>query len=516
MSIIYPKRNVSLLSDTQTQSTEPIKVLIVGQKVSGGTATSGELQREIANDNSEDTLFGANSEIAGAIRAFKQINQVTRLDAIALDDEGGANAATGSIAFGTGPAGASGTYTVSIGSRTNHQYTITVASGDTVTDIGDALVTAVTADTDAPFSASNSTGTVTITAANKGPEGNEIGLEISGSITGVTTTVTGMTSGATAPTLTTLFDPIANERYQIIVYPNGWGNTFVTTNFLDGRFNSSDKILDGVAFSSFTDTVANLITAGNAENSQSLVLLGNETVNETLYKGSSLFELNFNIAAQVAAVNALRLTQDATLAGYMTSNVTALDNIGGPHMASMPLANTPFSLLPVKDEDKTFTQTEIDNLNDAGISVLDNNVTNASIIAGKILTTYKTDAASNPDTTWEKLAYVQTASAIREYQFNNLGSDYAQARLTEGDLISGRTMANEAKITASLVGYYNTLSGVDYVLAEAGETALQFFKDNLTVTIDKSQGKVTITEKIVIVTQVDQFIVPIKITFSTT
>lgn len=512
--ISKPVVNVSKIPSTQTQSNEPQRVLLVGQKVAAGTATAGALITEIANDNSEDTLFGASSQLAGMVRAFKKINQVTRLDAIPLDDNGAGVAATGTIAFTGGPATTAGTITVNIGSRSNHSYDLAVAVGDTITDIGDALDVAVLADTDSPFSSSNAAGTVTITALNDGTEGNFIGLEVTGFVdVGIGVTVTGMASGATDPSLTNVYDVIDGERYQTIVQPATYGYSEITT-LLEARFNATNNILDGVAIVSKTDTLANLKANEGTENSQTLVAFGNKQIDNTYYKGSAIFELDTIIASYFAAIRSLRLTAGANISNYVVTTAL-LDQIGGSKLASLPYFNTPFSLLPIIDPGIGFTQTEIGELEDVGVSVMGNNTSSSSIISGGVHTTYLTDAASNTDTTWEFLNYVDTASNIAEFFFNNLKSDYNQSRLTEGDLIAGISMANEAKIRASMVSYYNTLSDEDYVLVQAGADAIKFFKENLTVSLALATGTVTITGKTPIVTQARVFTVPFQVVFST-
>ena len=80
-----------------------------------------------------------------------------------------------------------------------------------------------------------------------------------------------------------------------------------------------------------------------------------------------------------------------------------------------------------------------------------------------------------------------------EYFFNNLKSRFAQSRLTEGDVLKGRDMANDLTIIAFCEKLYQDLSGTDYVLLQDGETAFKFFKDNITVVLDMANGKATIT-----------------------
>jgi phage tail sheath gpL-like len=510
-TISLPKVNVTKLPDSRAILSDPQRILVVGQKVASGSATSGALVENIANGGAEDALFGANSRIAGTVRAVKSVNQETQVDAISLDDNGAGVAATGTIAFSGTNATEAGTYVVNIGSRKNHSYSIAVAVNDTPTVIGDALEAAILADTDVPVTAVNTTGSVALTADNKGTMGNNIGLEVQGTIAGITVAVTAMSSGATDPVLTNLFDVVGEQRYQTIVFPSEYGFDFVTDDFLDNRFNVDNNILSGQAFCGKTDTLANLKSSANSENSPSLVIIGNEKVTDTYYKGSAMFELDDIIAGKIAGVKALRLTEGATISDYVATNAGSLDRVGGIRLNSFPYFNTQFANLPLIDTGKGFTQTEIDELKDTGISVLGNNRANTSVLSGEIVTTYKTDAQSNPDITWKFLNYVNTGEAIAEYFFDNLKTDYSQSRLTDGDLSANVAVANEAKIRASMVQYYKELSELQ--LTRSGEANFAFFKDNLDITLDLANGKVTINAKVPVVVQLRILDVNFNVTF---
>jgi len=511
--ISQPSVSISVLPASQTISNAPQKVLFIGQKTASGTATAGALVQSIANDFSEDTLFGAKSFLAGMIRAAKRINGVTRMDAIALDDAGAGTAAAGVVTF-TGTATAAGSFEVVVGSEYDHTYTVPVASGDTPTVIGDALVALITADTKAPFSAANVTGAVTITFAHKGTVGNNTPLSYSGSAASVSVALTAFSGGATDPTLTTLFDVIAGERYQTIVWPAEYGFTTVTT-LLDARFNVTNDILDGVAVAAKTDTLANLKTAGNAENSSSLTFFGNRLLTDADHKGGAMLEFNYKIAAEFGAVRALRLTDQASIARYVTATSGARDAFGGTALATLPYFNTPFYELPIIPAGKGFTATEVEELGATGVSVLGNNRARNTCIAGEIYTTRKTDSGGNPEDTFKYLNNVDASVNAREFFFNNAKARFAQCRLTEGALVPNRNMANQKVIEAFLDGSFTTIGGEDYVLVQTGSTALTYFQQNRTVTLDMLTGTVTVTMKLPIVVQLRTIIATMQIAFTT-
>jgi phage tail sheath gpL-like len=515
-TILQPKVNVQIVPSSETVANTGQKILFVGQKVAAGSATAGALVENIANGGAEDALFGRDSMLATLIRANKVRNQQIQVDAIALDDNGSGVAATGTITV-VGTATEAGTLTVIAGSERNHKFAVAVADTDTETTVAAAIVAAVNADLDVPVTAGNVAGVVTFTANNDGTYGNSIPIEVRGSVAGITgTAVVGMASGATDPVLTGVFDVIAEKRYQAIVwpYPN---DTAEVRTLLDARFNADGRVLDGVAFTALNDTAGNLATLAGALNSESLVIIGGKTETETNYAGGDIVEIPMVKAAVFAGYRGLRLDeQGVSVSDLVITTNGPLDSFGGPALASKPYFNTPFAeLLPIQTG-RGFDDSEIETLTGTdGVSVLGNNIAGNTVISGEIVTTYKTDVAGNPDVTFGFLNFVDTASQSREYFFNNYRARFAQSRLTEGDVVKGRDMANATVVRSFSKRLYQDLSGVDFVLLEAGEDALLFFDANLVITIDKASGKVTIQMTVPIVTQLREIAATMKIAFST-
>ena len=235
---------------------------------------------------------------------------------------------------------------------------------------------------------------------------------------------------------------------------------------------------------------------------------------ETLYIGPAMNEPSYSKSATFAGIRSLRLTQDASISQFLTSTASA-DQFGGPALASLPYFNTPLPGFPTIKSGRGWTDIEIEQLADAGGSVIGVNLTGTSALVGEVYTTYKTDAASNPDPTWEFLNYVDTASQAREYMFNNLKANYAQSRLTEGAVSRGRDQANAVTISAFVDKLYQDLAGPNFVLVQDGEAAIQFFKQNRTVVLDLASGKATITMIVPIVTQLRVILATMKIAFTT-
>jgi len=508
-----PEVTIALVSSDTLVGNKPQRILAIGQKLAGGTAVSGALVTQIQNDNSWDTLFGAKSMLSGQCRNVRRYNTVTRLDAIALDDNGSAVQATGTMTIAGTAATVAGLITFYIGSKVDYRFQIPVAVGDTPSIVATTLTIAINAHATVPVTCSNTAGAITITAENGGTVGNTIGLELSvKNVVGLSAVVaTPMSGGLIDPSFTGLFDVIEDERYQTYL----WAYTDdidTIKNELDSRWNVSNNILDGVAFMLVDDTLSGALATLDALNSQSLCVFADEFVNTATHKGGAILEIPYATAAQIASISALRLTDGAAIGRFVIARQGGLDRFGSSALASLPFFNTPIPDLPLMNVKDGWTAPEQEFIKQSGGSIVGNNISNNEVLLGEVLTTYKTDVASNPDITFKYLEYVQTSSNIREFYFNNLKARFAQSRLTEGALIAGRAMANGAVIEAFCTQLYQQLANI--VLVQDGETALKFYKQNLLVTLDLAQGKATVQMIVPIVTQLRVILATIQIAFT--
>lgn len=507
--IRQPSASFSIANSDQDVQNTAQRVLLVGQKTSAGSATAGALVENIASTEApENGLFGIDSQMAEMVRSVKRVAPQIRVDAISLADTGVNRVLDLTV---TAVPTETGSFTVTAGSEVQQKFTISVTSGDTVAVVASGIAEAVNNDLEGPFNAGNAAGVVTLTAVNAGTVANDLGVEVVNELGGITFTLSESTPGSTDPTLTAVLD-VATERYQGIVWPYA-DDTSVLRTFLDARVNPTNEVLDGVGFTSAVDTHADHLTALGSLNTETLVRFCDETQSESLYLGPAQNEPSYSKSAMFAAIRAARLTPDINVSQFLTSSAS-LDNFGGVALASLPYFNTILPNLPTIKQGRGWTAIEIEQLFDAGGSVMGVNSGGDTALAGEVVTTYLTDAASNPDVTFTFLNYVDTASNIREYFFNNFKSRFGQSRLTTGAVSRGRDMANADTIRAFAEKLYQDLGGADFVLVESGEDAIKFFKENLTVTLDLSVGKATLTMLVPIVTQLRTIIATINITFS--
>jgi len=510
-AILKPKQQWSIIPASLLAGVAGQNVLIVGQMLPAGTATADALLTELTNDTSvNNALFGRTSHIAGMVRNFKRENGISRLDAIPLADDGGATQGTAVIAFvGGGGAGEAGTLTVAIGSENDHQYEIDVEDADTITEIGDKLVALTDADLDAPFTGVNAAGTVTYTAENGGTLCNDWDIRVSGSVSGITITLTGWTGGATDPSLTGILDVIGNIRYQTIIWASAYSLATVQT-LLDARFNADNQILDGVAIQLKKGTSTE-VKAYADQNSQSVVVVANKTISETDRKGTAVPEMPDTLASQIGAIRALRRTEGASLTQYLTT-VAPKDQFGGIAQASLPYFNTALPNCAPALEQDMFTETEQNSMEASGVSMIGSNRAFNACIFGAFVTTYLTDTAGNPDLSYKYLNTVDTISVIREFFYENFRSNYAQTRLTDGDLVQSYDMANAGSIRAFSNELYDELA--DDVLVQKGRVAKQDFNDNMSVETEISTGTALVDIAPLLVTQLRVVLGTIQVNFS--
>lgn len=520
MAINEPKVRISIIPAFIEPITQEQKILFVGQKLPGGTAPANKLVESIADIGLEgttawDTLFGKRSMLAGMVRAAKKYNTTTRMDALVLDDGAGAVKATGRFLINSPPV-QNGTATFVVASRKNHSFSIQVVTSDVVADVAARLVSAINTDLLAPFTAVSAGGLVTITVANGGLAANDFGLEITDD-TGLflSVTITAFTGGATDPDLDSsgIFFEADDIRYQTVVFPESYLSQSVAVDFLNDRFNTeTGTILDGAGVAFITDTVANLPLNTTALNSQSFVLFANRKVDKVGFRGSSLFEINYDLASQFGAVRALRLTSGSDLSSLVIGATGANDKIGGPHISTLPYHNTPFKNMPIIDTDEEFDSLELVDITAAGLATIGNNIARTAIVAGEVVTRYKTDAAGDPDLSFKFLNFVDQASTVRETFHDELRADYRQFRLTEGDLLPNFNMTNASDIRGTLLRIYSQLAAL--AIVPTGSGALKKFRDTLVITIDAVNGKVTISMLDPVVTQIREIDVTMQLIFS--
>lgn len=506
MAGLYPIANFTLNTANQKIAPSERIPLILAQGTSAGSFTSGALVENIGNDlNTASALCGAGSIGQIMIDAFKEENPFSRVDAIIVSDNGSGVAAAGAVVFTATPT-ASGTLYVTVGSNVNNRYEIPVTTASTATTLGDVLAAAVNADTYSPVAAVNTTGSVALTAKNKGTEGNFIGLRVEGSVAGVSVALTAFTSGATDPSLTGVLTKIDSSRYDIITEL-----AFLSTvkAHLEPKFNASNQILDGIASVTNMDTYANLQTAlaPGTLASQVIQYNCNKKVNDADWKGGALLELNYAISARLYALRALRFVPNAILNSFMVAG----NNRGGPAMAAVPYQNMRLNNVATIPASKNFLQSEAIGLANLGGTTLSMDSSGVVTVTNPFwLSCYKAATPTAIGFTYSTTNRSDIATTAREYIFRNMKENYAQTALTSGSIPAspGILIANEKSIRSYMVGLWNDLYELGILqggVTTDGTNLQDLFNQNLVINIDTSTGTVSGSMAFVVMGQLMAF-----------
>lgn len=485
----YPVSDFNLVASLQKITPSARKPLILAQGTSSGSFTSGALVSEVGNGlNDANDLCGAGSIGALMINAFKQVAPNVKLAAIIVSDNGSGVAATGSAAF-SASSPAAGTFYLTVGSYTKNRYAIDTTTASTATTIGDAVAAAVNADPNSPVTASNSTGTVTFTAKNKGTEGNTIPLIYESLPSGVSCTLTAFSSGATDPSMTGVLSKIDALRYDIIS-PVAFLSAVKT--HLEAKFNTRNAILDGIGFVCKTDTYANTVTALAPATLASKVICyeWNKKQTDANWKGGAEPELDYVIASYIAAIRALRFKPNASISAYMQSP----NNRGGAFLAGIPYHNMKLVDLAIMPAERAPTLTEVEAIGQLGGSTLSVDESGTVTVTNPLWTTaYKAETPTAEGYTYKDVNKSDCATTAREYIFRNLKNYYSQSALTAGvdpnnPLIR---VATEKNIRAYIVGLWQDLTGPDYAVLQGSPALLTQFQENLVVNVDTTTGSVS-------------------------
>lgn len=494
---------------------EDRRALLIGQTTTAGAWTTG-LYRDMPRTAAEiNAMFGARSHLAQIARAFREVNPVTNVDAIALADNGSGTSGTAVCVF-AGTATAARTIYVSVASAENDRYEINIEIGDTAAAVGAKLLALAQADTSAPFTAALTTATVTFTAANKGTACNTWLISVLDQydrpaiVPGLTYTLTGWAGGATNPILTTLFDEVQNLRYQDIVYPEAYTSSYLY-NFINSRKNVDNDVKDGTAYRYVTDTFSNVKALALSLNSSEIVLLSNKANSAPYWIGPHIPEMPDVQAARFAAAVSRRFEDQISISDLVVTN-EPLDQFGGMDKAALPLFNTPLLYTRVPLKGSGYSEPEQRELQDSGITVIGGNRQNNAVIMGVVVTTWQNDSAGNADDTWKYLEWRQTHGVIREYLVRNCRKQFSQYRLSSGIPVPGYSIATEAVIRAFLYLLYDQLS--DLALTVKGRDARKYFEDNLVVTIKPALRRVEISADAPMMSQLGAIIGSVKFNFA--
>lgn len=206
---VYAEWNTKLA--VRNLPTNRQRVLLIAQHTTNLGAVSALTDVYSAAEVAERYGAGSQAHLMAdaAIKAYAN----AALSIITLADHSAGVAASGKITI-TGNATTQGVLRVGIGNA--DVLMVPVAAGDSADTVGKAVKAAIAAQPGLPVSAAEAAGVVTITAKNKGAEGNAIRLLAACTAAGISTTVTAMAGGLVNPDIAAALNAVVAEGHHII------------------------------------------------------------------------------------------------------------------------------------------------------------------------------------------------------------------------------------------------------------------------------------------------------------
>lgn len=429
------------------------RALLIGQKTTAGTAAA-DVPVLCSSADQARTLFGADSQLAAMVEAFRQNNLFTELWCAPVAEPAAGVASVQTLTF-TGTASEAKTLALYIGST---RLPVTVNSGDTAAAVATACAAAITANTRLPVTASASTGVLTITSKFKGLTSNGFGISLNrrGLVggeqlpAGITVgALTQTTAGSGAPSLTALIANLGDEEYDFI------GTAFADSASLDalktemndttGRWSWARQVF-GHVYAGMRGTVAALQTFGVSRNDQHCTVFGIE---------NGLGECDYEYVAG-------RVAREAALLSAMVARPTQTGEVTG---VLAPLAS------------QRFTLTERNTLLSSGIATHYSSKDGVVRIERSI-TTYQKNAWGSADTSYLDSENLHQLAYVMRYLRAGVTSIFGRMGLRSDGLRVPNGVATPSMIRAQLVSDYAALERLGIV------EQTDLFAANLVVEID--------------------------------
>lgn len=420
----------------------PYRVLLMGV-FAAGTAVEA-VPVLLTNQAQAELTFGPGGQLTRMYRAFRDNNRFTEVWAVGWDSTGTAAIIEATFA---GAATAAGTVFLYIDGK---RIAVNIDDLATPTEVAAACVVAINADTTLPVTAANTAGALEITVKWAGIDGDEIPLRINyhqGEVlpAGITVGAFSVTTpGAGAYTVSTLLAGLGETQYHLIGYPHRDPTEVAALEAeLEDRWGPIRQN-DGQVIAATPEDITDSVTLGSARNSEQ----------STIVNG-------YKVEAHAA-----------TLVGAVLGQVAEKGN-EDPARPFQTLGLV--GILPPRREDRP-TLAELDTLLHNGISTLQADEAGVMRIQ-RLITTYQTDAASNPDTAYLNLNTKLTLSLLRAQFISRFSSKYGRHKLAGNDapIGSGQAIVNPNLMKAEAISIFRDWEAAGYV-----EDVSQF-KDDLLV-----------------------------------
>ena len=196
------------------------RALLIGQKTAAGTLVPNV---PIVSQSQSDATAaaGPGSVLAGMVHAYRRNDPTGEAWLLPLNDDGAAQAASGTITF-SGATTATGTLALYVAGIL---VSTALASAQTPVQVATTVTAMINASPNVPVVATTAAGVVTLTAQNKGELGNDIDVRVNykgvaggeNTPAGLGVAIAAMAGGNTNPVLTTALANLQDTAFDFIV-----------------------------------------------------------------------------------------------------------------------------------------------------------------------------------------------------------------------------------------------------------------------------------------------------------
>jgi phage tail sheath gpL-like len=402
-------------------STLPNRVLLIGSRLVSGSVVAEQLVQVTRASDGID-FFGEGSQLARMVEVFKNTSKFTEVWAIALNDDGGAVAATKTITV-TGTATSDGQLLIWLhGVR----IPVAVASGDDPTTIAASIDAAIGAADNVMFTPGAVAGVVTLTCVHASAFGQDLDVRENYRSSpaerrvlpeGVSLAFANVVSGAGNPDIADAIAVVGPEYFTKWV--SGYSdavNVGAVEVELDDRWGPLVQ-QDGIQYIGISGTHSVLLAYGSVRNSE------------------------FTVAMSMGGVVNSSPTPEAEWAAA----VAAVDS-NEPDPAR-PRQTLPLTRVLAPEMEDLFTQSERNLLLDGGLATFTAN--NAGqVFIERLNTTYQQNAAALDDSTFMNLTTMHSLAAIRFTLRARIQGKYPRHKLVDNGTNFG---AGQAVVTPDII-----------------------------------------------------------------
>ena len=422
------------------------RLLLVGQKLAGGSAVAAVPVGPIQSEREADALFGVGSMLSFMFRIARRNAPFQPIWALPLADPAGV-AAGGSITINTAPA-VSGAGLVNIMGR---RIPFQINAADANTAIATNLAAAINA-MGLPVTAAVDGTTaykVNITARHVGALGNaqEVALvaDEPNALTAANTTIVALAAGTGVPVLTTALANLGDEEFDFIAAPYADATSLnAIRDFLDdsaGRWSPIQQLY-GHYFTANFGTLSANVTLGNGRNDQHVSIMASQTSPTPQWEW----------AAALAAV--------------------AVAHLGDAPELSRPLQTLPLlGVLPPRDRSLWWDIPDRQALYVDGVSGYKVSV-DGLVRIDRVVTTYQQTASGVSDATYRDVETLAQLMFLVRYLRGEVSNRHGRQALADDNPFNLAEIATPRSVRNTLIHAYNDLVALG--VAETADLFAQY------------------------------------------